>query len=138
MTSRFALTRLSGDEFAILLENTYVDEAIRFAEQCRKLIQEQRFIWDSKIYSVTASLGLVPIQPGCHDASALMALADAACSTAKRQGRNRLHVYSDLSPEMRQYQNEVAWVSRINQALADVITSYSIHYTKLYEILSTS
>ncbi|WP_409420071.1 EAL domain-containing protein [Pseudaeromonas sp. ZJS20] len=119
MTSRFALTRLSGDEFAILLENTYVDEAIRFAEQCRKLIQEQRFIWDSKIYSVTASLGLVPIQPGCHDASALMALADAACSTAKRQGRNRLHVYSDLSPEMRQYQNEVAWVSRINQALAE-------------------
>lgn len=115
----FLLTRLSGDEFAVILENTYIDEVIQYVERWRKAIQELRFVWNTKIYSVTASLGVVPIQPGCNDASALMALADAACSTAKRQGRNRIHVYSDLSPEMRMYQEEVAWVARIHQALEE-------------------
>ncbi len=115
----FLLTRLSGDEFAVIMENSYIDEVIQFVERWRKAIQELKFVWNGKIYSVTASLGVVPIQSGCNDASALMALADAACSTAKRQGRNRIHVYSDLSPEMRLYQEEVAWVARIHQALAE-------------------
>lgn len=113
------LTRLSGDEFAVVLENTYIDEVIQLVERWRKAIQDLKFVWNGKIYSVTASLGVVPIQSGCNDASALMALADAACSTAKRQGRNRIHVYSDLSPEMRLYQEEVAWVARIHEALAE-------------------
>ena len=115
----FLLTRLSGDEFAVIMENSYIDEVIQYVERWRKAIQELKFVWNGKIYSVTASLGVVPIQPGCNDASALMALADAACSTAKRQGRNRIHVYSDLSPEMRLYQEEVAWVARIHQALEE-------------------
>ncbi len=115
----FLLTRLSGDEFAVVMENSYIDEVIQFVERWRKAIQELKFVWNGKIYSVTASLGVVPIQSGCNDASALMALADAACSTAKRQGRNRIHVYSDLSPEMRLYQEEVAWVARIHQALEE-------------------
>ncbi len=115
----FLMTRLSGDEFAVIMENSYIDEVIQYVERWRKAIQELKFVWNGKIYSVTASLGVVPIQPGCNDASALMALADAACSTAKRQGRNRIHVYSDLSPEMRLYQEEVAWVARIHQALAE-------------------
>ena len=115
----FLLTRLSGDEFAVVMENSYIDEVIQYVERWRKAIQELKFVWNGKIYSVTASLGVVPIQPGCNDASALMALADAACSTAKRQGRNRIHVYSDLSPEMKLYQEEVAWVARIHQALEE-------------------
>jgi diguanylate cyclase (GGDEF)-like protein/PAS domain S-box-containing protein len=115
----FLLTRLSGDEFAVVMENSYIDEVIQYVERWRKAIQELKFVWNGKIYSVTASLGVVPIQSGCNDASALMALADAACSTAKRQGRNRIHVYSDLSPEMRLYQEEVAWVARIHQALEE-------------------
>ena len=115
----FLLTRLSGDEFAVIMENSYIDEVIQYVERWRKAIQELKFVWNGKIYSVTASLGVVPIHSGCNDASALMALADAACSTAKRQGRNRIHVYSDLSPEMRLYQEEVAWVARIHQALEE-------------------
>lgn len=115
----FLLTRLSGDEFAVIMENSYIDEVIQYVERWRKAIQELKFVWNGKIYSVTASLGVVPIQTGCNDASALMALADAACSTAKRQGRNRIHVYSDLSPEMKLYQEEVAWVARIHQALEE-------------------
>lgn len=115
----FLLTRLSGDEFAMVMENTYIDEVIQYTERWRKAIQELKFVWSGKMYSVTASLGVVPIQTGCNDASALMALTDAACSTAKRQGRNRIHVYSEFSPEMRMYQEEVAWVARIHQALAD-------------------
>lgn len=118
---RFLLTRVSSDQFGVLLENTYIDEAIRYAERWRKAIASLSlgFSCHGQIYSVTASLGLVSLQQAGEDVASLLALADAACTTAKRQGRNRIHLYSDVSPEMRQYQEEGAWAARLNQALAD-------------------
>jgi len=118
---RFLLTRVSSDQFAVLMENTYIDEAIHFAERWRKAIASLSlgFGCHDRIYSVTASLGLVSLQQGAEDVTGLLALADAACVTAKRQGRNRIHLYSDASPEMRQYQEEGAWAARLNQALAE-------------------
>ncbi len=121
LESRFLLARVSSDQFGVLLENTYIDEAIRYAERWRKAIASISlgFATPGQIFNVTASLGLVPLQQAGEDVVSLLALADAACTKAKRQGRNRLYLHADVSAETREQQEEGAWAARLNQALAN-------------------
>ncbi|TCS72100.1 diguanylate cyclase (GGDEF)-like protein [Sulfuritortus calidifontis] len=111
------LARLGGDEFGLLLENCPIDQAVQVAEKLLQAINEFRFSWGGKTFSVGGSIGLAPIT--AHDVSVddLMRNADIACYTAKDHGRNRLHVYRAEDAELQRRRGEMHWVSRIQWAL---------------------
>jgi diguanylate cyclase (GGDEF)-like protein/PAS domain S-box-containing protein len=111
------LTRLGGDEFALLLEGCPLDKAREVATGLIEAIQKYRFYWEDKVFTIGVSIGLVPVQGRFIDFSELLSAADAACYRAKEEGRNRFHVFRHDDTEMSRRRGEMAWVSRIQEAL---------------------
>ena len=116
---RDTLARLGGDEFGVLMEHCALEQAKRVANVLRKTVEEFRFTWEGKTFSVGVSIGLVPITTESESVAGVLSAADTACYVAKDQGRNRIHVYHPEDLELARRHGEMQWVSRINQALEE-------------------
>jgi ammonium transporter, Amt family len=79
-----------------------LDQGVRIANQLRELVQDLRFIWEDRSFSVGVSIGLVPITETTGDLSSLMSTADSACFAAKERGRNCVYVPGDSDLQQRQ------------------------------------
>ena len=83
--------RLGGEEFAIFLPNTDLDDAYLIAERIRKNIQETCVEGDKHNISVTISIGVSTLKHN-EDVSAFINRADKAMYLAKNTGRNRVKI----------------------------------------------
>lgn len=119
MRSIDTLARLGGDEFGVLLENCNGEDATNVAHKLRQLIQDFRFAWDNKVFTLGVSIGLVIIDDKTESVKSSLSLADAACYAAKDAGRNRVHEYTPQDWELASKQREMQWASRITQALEE-------------------
>lgn len=88
------LGRLGGEEFAILLPATALDEARQIASRLRQSLAEAPLPQGTASLTLSASIGLACWQAG-ESPDSLLNRADAAMYRAKRQGRDR--VEADLS-----------------------------------------
>lgn len=85
------LGRIGGEEFAILLTDTSLEEAAVKAEQLRKLIAMPPFVVGRECLSlqISTSIGVVAARSGDTSPKQLLMRADEALYQAKAQGRNR-------------------------------------------------
>lgn len=91
---RDTLARLGGDEFALLLEHCPQAKALRVANKLRSALNRHVFHWQGERFSLGVSIGIVAIRgPSCA-LSEILAAADRACYAAKKEGRNRVEVFS--------------------------------------------
>ena len=81
--------RFGGEEFALLLPCTPLEDAMLVAEKIRHTIGDTPVDVHGVSVPVTASVGGAPARAGVPAYEALINEADAALYTAKRQGRNR-------------------------------------------------
>jgi len=116
---RDTVARLGGDEFAALIEHCRQEHVLRIARKMREALQDFRFVWEDRGFTIGASIGVVPIEPGVDTLASVLRSADSACYAAKEQGRNRVHVYRRDDQEVAQRHGEMQWVLRIQEALAD-------------------
>jgi diguanylate cyclase (GGDEF)-like protein len=113
------LARLGGDEFGVLLEHCSLAHAEEVAERMLQLVQEFRFSWMDKVFTIGVSIGLVMLNSPDQTYTDLLRAADMACYAAKDKGRGRVHVYHPDDVELTQRRGEMEWVSQLNQALQD-------------------
>lgn len=113
------LARLGGDEFGLLLNHCPPEEAVFVVDGLRQSVQEFRFAWQGKIFSIGVSIGLVGIEGNGQSLTSLLSAADSACYVAKNKGRNRVHVYHAEDDDLLQQHREMQWVTRLTQALAE-------------------
>jgi Amt family ammonium transporter len=85
-------------------------------ERLRERLATSRFEWEDRLFSISASVGLVPIT-GTQTPAVLLASADAACYAAKDHGRNRVQVYAPEDSELAARQGEMLWTPEIMRAL---------------------
>ncbi len=111
------LARLGGDEFALLLENCPLARAVEIAENLRKAVGEFRFVWQDKIFSVTLSIGVLPIPPDATLLTEVVSAADDACYAAKERGRDRVHVTQLNDAEFVRRRDEKRWANQVQRAL---------------------
>jgi diguanylate cyclase (GGDEF)-like protein len=111
------VARLGGDEFGVLLIDCDVEQACEVAEKLRETVAGFRFFWESRIFTVGASIGVVPINGDSIPLATVLSAADAACYAAKDAGRNQVQVYRPENEELRQRRTEMGWVNRITRAL---------------------
>lgn len=81
--------RFGGDEFAVLLPQTSLEEAIQIAERIRRQIERSAF----PHRSVTASIGIAASGPEINTPDDLIWAADRALYRAKELGRNMIRVF---------------------------------------------
>lgn len=115
--SRDTLARLGGDEFGILLWQCGVEAGQRVAEQVLRTIQEFRFSWGGKTFTIGASIGVVLINDQVGSWAEALSVADSACYEAKESGRNRVLLVSHSDSNIARRHDEMQWVTRVVQAV---------------------
>jgi diguanylate cyclase (GGDEF)-like protein len=93
MSGNDFVARLSGDEFAALIEVQGEDDALARAEALRHRLGVATSVGEREV-SVTASIGVVVPAVGADPASALQQ-ADMAMYHAKQGGRNLVQLFDD-------------------------------------------
>ncbi len=94
LRQRDTLARIGGDEFALLLEHTTLDQAYSIANELCECIRNMHLIWAYQEFSVSASIGITALTCADDDVAGVLSHADTACYEAKRQGRNQIHVFN--------------------------------------------
>lgn len=84
--------RLGGEEFAILLPGTGLQEARRIGAEIAERFAEAAAHCDGPAIAATVSVGLAEAAAGKADLAELLAAADRALYKAKLLGRNRIEV----------------------------------------------
>lgn len=130
------LARLGGDEFGLLLFHCPLDAAERVASKLREQIQEFRYVWQNKTFSIGVSIGLVAIDANTQSVTSVMSAADSACYAAKNKGRNRVQVYQADDRELVIQQSQMQWVTRLNQALEE--DRFRLYYQSIVPSRQTS
>ena len=111
------LARIGGDEFGVLLRYTEPNDAERVAEKIRRSVEDFSFQWDSQVFKIGASIGLVPFGGEKISLEELLSTADACCYSAKEEGRNRVH-HATSNPEAAERRSgEMRWVTRISDSI---------------------
>ena len=111
------LARLSGDEFAIVLQEISADEAGAAAHRLRQAISAFRFPFAGYVFSSTASVGVVPFAADGGDYSSLLAQADAACFIAKELGGNRVQISSGSEAAVVERASAMRWAVRLREGI---------------------
>ena len=88
--------RIGGEEFAVVLQKTSLDQAKAIGEDFRKIIEKTRLMYDGNEISFTVSIGVTSIK-GCNNNSILdlMKYADKALYAAKARGKNCLVAFEE-------------------------------------------
>ncbi|GAB6181834.1 hypothetical protein JCM14036_31530 [Desulfotomaculum defluvii] len=108
------IARLSGDEFALLLEGVDIKQVNEKAEKIRMSIEQEEIciVKQRVCYYLTVSIGVVVVD-GTLDIKELLTHADIALRMAKERGKNRVVLISNN-------ETEVANISRTTE-LVDII-----------------
>ncbi|HIM39226.1 MAG TPA: EAL domain-containing protein [Methylophaga aminisulfidivorans] len=126
------LVRIGSDEFAVLVNNTDKETAIKLAEDLRNLFDGYDF---EHHYHLSASIGLKVIDAdNATTVGEVLSHSNQACYTAKTRGRNRVHLYSPDDREMHTLRHSVEWAPRIRAALKEGL--FLLEFQPIYSLES--
>lgn len=91
------IARLAGDEFAMVLKNTDIENARRIAQKLHDSISDTRIPLPVGHMQLQSSMGVAEAPTHGANAQDLVSAADVALYHSKRRGRNRIEV---LSPDI--------------------------------------
>jgi diguanylate cyclase (GGDEF)-like protein/PAS domain S-box-containing protein len=112
------VSRIGGDEFGMLLSGCPLDKARQIADDVCRAVNEFRFVWKDKIFSVGVSIGLVEIGRDSGTMEEALAASDSACYVAKRQG-GHVAVYSARDEIFARQTGEIQWLQTLQSALRE-------------------
>lgn len=84
--------RYGGEEFAVILANTKITDAVVAGERIRKAIESMPVSYDGKSLRVTASIGVAEVRESETGVS-LVRRSDEAVYASKKLGRNCTHLH---------------------------------------------
>ncbi len=109
--------RLSGDEFAVLLNHCPPRRVKKIANKLRRAVKRYQHDWDDQQFEVGVSIGAIAVTDNSTSVEQLLAAADKACYLAKEQGRNQVYFADQNDAELEKRSDEMLWVNQINEAL---------------------
>ena len=122
-----AVARFGGEEFAILLPSTSLEEAIQAAQKVREAVARVSISRDGQQIAVTVSGGLATIESN-ERVEALIQRADSALYAAKEAGRNCTFLHNGIDCRLAEgSQSEMAQSSSSAARLVELINSPDAH-----------
>ena len=86
------LARIGGEEFAILMPQATLEQALILAERLRTAIATNKITLEGDVISCTASFGVSALETDIKTLDTLIAEADQALYVAKNAGRNQIRI----------------------------------------------
>jgi diguanylate cyclase (GGDEF)-like protein len=112
-----AVSRLTGDDFCILLTHASDSAAMEQARKIRARGETLRYLEGDKSLQVTISIGIASFGATRGDETRALTSARMACETAKDHGRDRIEVYNLDNESLIQRHDDMQLVADIQQAL---------------------
>lgn len=113
------IARVAGDEFVVILYNVKSAQALELAEKLRKILDETVFHYADMVFDITGSIGMTMVDACSFSTERILANADTACHIAKRQGRNKIHLFDESRDISAFDEKEKGWIKRLNEALEE-------------------
>ena len=88
------LSRIGGEEFALILPGTTLDAAIKVADVLRGRVEIAALSYKDKTIPMTASFGVATLSPADETMADVIVRADTALYRSKHDGRNRVELES--------------------------------------------
>ena len=93
------LSRYGGEEFAVLMYHTTINESYKILEEVRKMVEEEKFFMPIESYhpiqiKKTISIGIAELKEE-QNPDEIIKKADDALYMAKKQGRNQTCIYKE-------------------------------------------
>ena len=117
LSRRAVVSRLTGDDFCILLTHADQEAALELAQKLRDKSQALRYLEGDKSLQITTSIGIAEFSVGRRDIGRALTTARMACEAAKDHGRDRIEVFDDKNLSMIRRHDDMQLVARIQQAL---------------------
>lgn len=138
------LSRLTGDDFCMLLTHANSAAALEYAQAVREKGNTLRYLEGDKSLQITMSIGIAEFSRNNGDDGSALTTARMACEAAKDHGRDRIEVYDECNQSIVRRFDDMQLVAEIQQALdgdefellAQPITSLTGNAEKLqFEVL---
>lgn len=94
------LARFGGDEFAMLLPNSDVTQAVAVAERIQLALVTPVLTTGNVPLMVTISVGIAEMRSKPETLDEILARADQALYRVKASGRNRIEIYQEAVPNL--------------------------------------
>lgn len=111
------LARFTDHTFTLLMQKKDNDEMQSQAEKIRKAIEDHISDVSGQSVTMSCSIGISPISENANNAQDVLNRADLACSIAKKDGGNRVHVHNPIADEAASQEHNAAWSDAIRHAL---------------------
>ena len=111
------LSRLTGDDFCMLLTHADSEKALEYANGVREKSSALRYLEGDRSLQITISIGIAEFSHANADEGSALTTARMACEAAKDHGRDRIEVFNELNQSMVRRFDDMQLVSDIQQAL---------------------
>jgi diguanylate cyclase (GGDEF)-like protein len=111
------LSRLTGDEFCILLTHANTEAAIQLANVVREKRTALRYLEGDKSLQVTMSIGIAQFTRSNGDDGSALTTARMACESAKDHGRDRVEVFDAGNQSIIRRYDDMQLIAEIQKAL---------------------
>lgn len=108
--------RLGDNEFAIVLQQASLDEAVRICEMFREAVKQEQFIFKNDVIPITVSIGVISID-GADDIEQILAKLTLALSAAQENGRDCVHSSETQDTMMAYHSGKMQYAMLIEDAL---------------------
>ena len=111
------LSRLTGDDFCMLLTHASSDAALDYANGVRDRASSLRYLEGDRSLQVTMSVGIAEFDRSSGKDGNALTTARMACEAAKEHGRDRIEIYDEGNRSVVRRYDDMQLVAEIQQAL---------------------
>jgi diguanylate cyclase (GGDEF)-like protein len=111
------LSRLSGDDFCMLLTHADTDTAFEYAQAVREKGNSLRYLEGDRSLQITMSVGIAEFTRSSGDDGSALTTARMACESAKEHGRDRIEIYDEGNKSVLRRYDDMQLVAEIQKAL---------------------
>jgi diguanylate cyclase (GGDEF)-like protein len=112
-----SLAAFRDDMLAFLLPNRSRSGGCPAVDTLLNQVKDYHFQHEQHSYRIGFNIGLSEYDPAQFSAAEAIRRADSACITAKTQGRNRMQVYEQDSPQLQNQESLMDWAGRLDSFL---------------------
>ena len=113
------LSRLTGDDFCMLLTHANSEAALDYANSIRSKAAALRFLEGDKSLQVTMSIGIATFDRSSGDGGNALTTARMACEAAQEHGSDRIEIYDEGNRSVIRRYDDMQLVAEIQQAIDD-------------------
>jgi diguanylate cyclase (GGDEF)-like protein len=111
------LSRLTGDDFCMLLTHATTESALERAQIIRDKGAALRYLQGDKSLQITMSVGIAELTRATGKHGHALTTARMACESAKDHGRDRIEVYDEQNQSIVRRYDDMQLVAEIQQAI---------------------